>query len=296
MWGERLGVQNMVRGRASARNSTILPARSSSTAVGGWIALAAVLLLGARRGRYRKDGTVVGIPPSNIPFLALGAWVLAVGWFGFNVMSAQKLDDITGLVAVNSLMAMAGGLLAATVAGKNDPGFVHNGPLAGLVAVCAGSTSCTRSARWPPAPSPARCSCWPSTSAQNRWRIDDVLGVWPLHGLCGAVGRHRVPAFSAPQSLGGMGGVSFWRQVVGSLGRRRVRASSPAALAYRHPQGHGRHPLERGRGIRRRRSRDSQDRRLSRRRHRPPLSNRDLVSPPMPLSSRRLWPCPDRLR
>ena len=108
-------------------------------AVGGWIGLAAVLLLGARSNRYRKDGAISAHPPSSIPFLALGAWVLTVGWFGFNVMSAQTIDKISGLVAVNSLMAMAGGTLVAALLGRNDPGFVYNGPLAGLVAVCAGS-------------------------------------------------------------------------------------------------------------------------------------------------------------
>ena len=108
-------------------------------AMGGWIALPAVVLLGARYGRYTKEGRVSAHPPSSIPFLALGAWILTVGWFGFNVMSAQTLDKISGLVAMNSLMAMVGGTLVAVVLGKNDPGFVHNGPLAGLVAVCAGS-------------------------------------------------------------------------------------------------------------------------------------------------------------
>src|SRR5262245_25682300 len=108
-------------------------------AMGGWIGLMAVLLLGARRGRYTKDGTIAAHPPSSIPFLALGAWILSVGWFGFNVMSAQTLDKISWLVAMNSLMAMAGGTVAAAIIGRNDPGFVHNGPLAGLVAICAGS-------------------------------------------------------------------------------------------------------------------------------------------------------------
>ena len=106
--------------------------------VGGWLALAAVLLLGSRNGRIR-DGRIISFAPSSIPFLALGAWILIVGWFGFNVMSAQAVEGISGLVAVNSLMAMVGGTLAALVIGRNDPGFIHNGPLAGLVAVCAGS-------------------------------------------------------------------------------------------------------------------------------------------------------------
>ncbi|NQZ51433.1 MAG: ammonium transporter, partial [Moritella sp.] len=90
--------------------------------VGGWIAFAAILVLGSRKGRYR-DGRVIAFAPSNIPFLALGSWVLTVGWFGFNVMSAQTLDGISGLVAVNSLMAMVGGTLVAMVVGNKDPGF-----------------------------------------------------------------------------------------------------------------------------------------------------------------------------
>ena len=77
-------------------------------AMGGWLALAAVLLLGPRTGRYR-DGKLVAFAPSSIPFLALGSWILIVGWFGFNVMSAQTLQGVSGLVAVNSLMAMVGG-------------------------------------------------------------------------------------------------------------------------------------------------------------------------------------------
>lgn len=69
-------------------------------AMGGWLALAAVLLLGPRNGRYR-EGRLVAFAPSSIPFLALGSWILIVGWFGFNVMSAQTLNGVSGLVAVN---------------------------------------------------------------------------------------------------------------------------------------------------------------------------------------------------
>src|SRR5512146_1485224 len=89
--------------------------------IGGWIALPAVLILGPRMGRYVR-GKSHPIPISNIPFLALGSWILAVGWFGFNVMSAGHFDKISGLVAVNSLLAMIGGVLSALLAGKNDPG------------------------------------------------------------------------------------------------------------------------------------------------------------------------------
>ena len=185
-------------------------------AVGGWIALAAVLLLGARRGRYTKDGLIAAHPPSSIPFLALGAWILAVGWFGFNVMSAQTLDKISGLVAVNSLMAMVGGTIAALVAGRNDPGFVHNGPLAGLVAVCAGSDVMHPLGALVTGSVAGGLFVLMFTLTQNKWKIDDVLGVWPLHGLCGAWGGIAAGIFGA-KALGGLGGVSIMSQLLGTL-------------------------------------------------------------------------------
>ena len=185
-------------------------------AVGGWIGLTAVLFLGARSGRYAKDGRVLSAhPPSSIPFLALGAWILAVGWFGFNVMSAQTLDKISGLVALNSLMAMVGGTLAALVAGKNDPGFVHNGPLAGLVAVCAGSDVMHPIGSLAVGAVAGFIFVYMFTLTQNRWKIDDVLGVWPLHGLCGAWGGIAAGIFGS-KALGGMGGVAFMSQLTGT--------------------------------------------------------------------------------
>ena len=213
-WNQAYGVQAWLKGVAGEEfhdfaGSVVVHA------VGGWLGLIAVLQLGARRGRYSKDGGVSAHPPSSIPFLALGAWVLSVGWFGFNVMSAQTIDKISGLVAVNSLMAMAGGTLAALVAGRNDPGFVHNGPLAGLVAVCAGSDLMH--------PIGALCTgaiagalfVYMFTLTQNRWKIDDVLGVWPLHGLCGAWGGLAAGIFGL-KALGGVGGVSFLAQLLGT--------------------------------------------------------------------------------
>ncbi len=186
-------------------------------AMGGWIALPAVLLLGARRGRYNKDGMISAHPPSNIPFLALGAWILTVGWFGFNVMSAQLIEAVSGLVAVNSLMAMVGGTLAALVIGRNDPGFIHNGPLAGLVAVCAGSDLMHPLGALATGAIAGALFVWMFMVTQNRWKIDDVLGVWPLHGLCGAWGGIAAGIFGA-KALGGMGGVSLASQVIGTLG------------------------------------------------------------------------------
>jgi Amt family ammonium transporter len=185
-------------------------------AVGGWIGLAAVLLLGARRGRYNKEGRISAHPPSSIPFLALGAWILTVGWFGFNVMSAQTIVGISGLVAVNSLMAMVGGTLTALWLGKNDPGFVHNGPLAGLVAVCAGSDLMHPVGALIVGGIAGALFVVMFTLTQNRWKIDDVLGVWPLHGLCGAWGGIAAGIFGA-KALGGIGGVSFMSQLIGTL-------------------------------------------------------------------------------
>ena len=185
-------------------------------AMGGWIGLTAVILLGARTGHYTKDGRVHAYPPSNIPFLALGAWILTVGWFGFNVMSAQSIQGISGLVAVNSLMALVGGTLVALIISKNDPGFVHNGPLAGLVAVCAGSDVMHPLGALATGAVAGGLFVWAFSYTQNRLKIDDVLGVWPLHGLCGAWGGLAAGIFGS-KALGGLGGVSFMSQLLGTL-------------------------------------------------------------------------------
>jgi ammonium transporter, Amt family len=214
-WNRAFGVQDWLRSLTGAEfhdfaGSVVVHA------MGGWIALPAVILLGARSNRYRKDGAMSAHPPSNIPFLALGAWILTVGWFGFNVMSAQTLDKMSGLVAVNSLMAMAGGTLAALALGRNDPGFVHNGPLAGLVAVCAGSDLMHPLGALVVGAIAGAIFVALFTLTQNKWKIDDVLGVWPLHGLCGAWGGIAAGIFGA-KALGGIGGVSFAAQLIGTL-------------------------------------------------------------------------------
>ena len=215
IWNGNLGVQSWLEATFGAAfhdfaGSVVVHA------MGGWIALPAVILLGARHGRYRKDGQVAAHPPSSIPFLALGAWVLSVGWFGFNVMSAQTIDAVSGLVALNSLMAMVGGILAALFVGRNDPGFVHNGPLAGLVAVCAGSDIMHPLGALTTGVVAGGLFVWTFTMTQNKWKIDDVLGVWPLHGLCGAWGGIAAGIFGSA-ALGGLGGVSFMSQFAGTL-------------------------------------------------------------------------------
>ncbi|BCA27688.1 MULTISPECIES: ammonium transporter [Pseudomonadaceae] len=183
-------------------------------AVGGWLAFGAVVLLGRRDGRYR-DGRLIAFAPSNIPFLALGSWILIVGWFGFNVMSAQTLQGVSGLVAVNSLMAMVGGTAASLLVGRNDPGFLHNGPLAGLVAVCAGSDLMHPVGALATGAIAGGLFVWAFTATQVKWKIDDVLGVWPLHGLCGAWGGIACGLFGQ-QALGGLGGVSLASQFIGT--------------------------------------------------------------------------------
>ncbi|QRM20838.1 ammonium transporter [Dechloromonas sp. TW-R-39-2] len=199
-------------------------------AMGGWIALPAVLLLGPRYGRYNKDGRISAHPPSSIPFLALGAWILTVGWFGFNVMSAQTLDKISGLVALNSLMAMVGGTMVALLLGKNDPGFVHNGPLAGLVAVCAGSDLMHPMGALVVGSIAGGLFVIMFTLTQNRWKIDDVLGVWPLHGLCGAWGGIAAGIFGS-KALGGAGGIAFMPQLI-MTGLAIVVALAGGAIVY----------------------------------------------------------------
>ena len=215
VWNQNFGVQAWLKATTGAEfhdfaGSVVVHA------VGGWIGLVAVLFLGPRANRYRKDGAVSAHPPSSIPFLALGAWILAVGWFGFNVMSAQTIDKISGLVAVNSLLAMAGGTLVAALLGRNDPGFVYNGPLAGLVAVCAGSDVMHPAGALVTGGIAGAVFVLMFTWTQNRWKVDDVLGVWPLHGLCGAWGGIACGIFGQT-ALGGLGGVTIGAQLLGTL-------------------------------------------------------------------------------
>lgn len=178
-------------------------------ATGGWLALPAILLLGARLKRY--DTTLIKV--SSIPFLALGSWTLIVGWFGFNVMSAGSLEAVSGLVAINSLMAMVGGTMAALFISKNDAGFVHNGALAGLVAVCAGSDLYHPVSAAVVGAIAGGIFVTLFEAETGKWRVDDVLGVWPLHGVCGAWGGIAAGIFGQT-ALGGMGGVSFLSQLI----------------------------------------------------------------------------------
>ena len=236
VWNGNFGLQAWLQGRFGApfhdfAGSVVVHA------MGGWLALAAVLLLGPRQGRYR-DGRLVAFAPSSIPFLALGSWILIVGWFGFNVMSAQTLQGVSGLVAVNSLMAMVGGTVAALVVGRNDPGFLHNGPLAGLVAVCAGSDVMHPLGALVTGLIAGALFVWCFTAAQGKWRIDDVLGVWPLHGVCGVWGGIACGVFGQ-QMLGGIGGVSLASQLLGTALGVLVALAGGFAVYGAIKYGHG---------------------------------------------------------
>ncbi len=214
-WNNKFGFQDMIESMTGARFNDFAGSVVVH-AMGGWIALGAVVVLGNRKGRFTADGRPIGMPPSNIVWLALGAWILSVGWFGFNVMSAQKLEGVSGLVAVNSLMAMAGGTIAALLVGRNDPGFVHNGALAGLVAICAGSNVMHPVGALATGALAGALFVWAFNFMQNKLKVDDVLGVWPLHGLCGTLGGILCGVFGL-EALGGMGGVSFTAQLIGTL-------------------------------------------------------------------------------
>jgi len=184
--------------------------------MGGWIALTAVIILGPRFGRWDSEGRSRPIPISSVPFMALGSWMLCVGWFGFNVMSAATLQGISGLVAINSLFAMAGGIIASLMISKNDPGFIHNGALAGLVAICAGSDQVHPFGALAIGAIAGIIFVKGFTWEQEKLKIDDVLGVWPLHGIAGSWGGIACGIFGQ-ETLGGLGQVSFLAQLIGTL-------------------------------------------------------------------------------
>lgn len=177
---------------------------------GGWLALPAVILLGPRFKRYSN-----GVPAiSNIPLLALGSWILCVGWFGFNVVSAARFSDASGLVAVNSLMAMVGGLLASVLISRNDAGFTHNGALAGLIAICAGSAVVHPLAAFAIGAVGGLIFFFMFTVETERFKVDDVLGVWPLHGIVGSWGGLAAGIFGSVELFGARQNVNFMAQLI----------------------------------------------------------------------------------
>ena len=185
--------------------------------MGGWLALAAVMLLGPREGRFSKSGKPRPMMRSSLPYFVLGSWMLVLVWLGLNIMSTVFTPGLSGMVTLNSLMAITGGLLGALVASKNNPWLVQSGGLAGLVAISAGSDVIHPIASVFVGGLAGVMFVVAFNYCRFHWKIDDVVGAWPLHGLCGAWGGLACGIFGSPQ-VGGQGGVALMSQVVGTLG------------------------------------------------------------------------------
>ncbi len=194
---------------------------------GASAALAAVLLLGARKGKYTADGTVVPIPGANLPMATLGTFILWMGWFGFNGGSVLKLGDISSansvaMVFLNTNAAAAGGLVAALIVarllfGKADLTMSLNGALAGLVAITAE----------PSTPSPMAATLIGSAGGVlvvfsiltlDKLKIDDPVGAISVHGVVGLWGLLAVPLTNADATFVGqlVGAATIFVWVFGS--------------------------------------------------------------------------------
>jgi Amt family ammonium transporter len=184
---------------------------------GAAAALAGVILLGARKGKYGKDGSVHPIPGANLPLATLGTFILWMGWFGFNGGSVLKLGDIASansvaMVFLNTNAAAAGGAIAALIAarvlfGKADLTMLLNGALAGLVAITAE----------PSTPTPLLATLFGAMGGVlvvfsivflDKIKIDDPVGAISVHGTVGLLGLMLVPVTNE--------GVSFSGQLIGA--------------------------------------------------------------------------------
>ncbi|RMF13406.1 MAG: ammonium transporter [Gammaproteobacteria bacterium] len=185
---------------------------------GAAAALAGVLLLGARKGKYGPNGQINAIPGANLPLATLGTLILWMGWFGFNGGSVLKLGDIASansvaMVFLNTNTAAAGGAVAALIAarlmfGKADLTMLLNGALAGLVVITAE----------PSTPTALQATLWGalggvlvvfSILTLDKLKIDDPVGAISVHGVCGLLGLMLVPVTNGDATFGG--------QIVGAL-------------------------------------------------------------------------------
>ena len=185
---------------------------------GAAAALAGVLLLGARKGKYAADGTARAIPGANLPLATLGMFILWMGWFGFNGGSVLKLGDIANanavaMVFLNTNAAASGGLIAALITarllfGKADLTMALNGALAGLVAITAE----------PSTPTALEATLFGGLGGilvvfsivfLDKIKIDDPVGAISVHGTCGLLGLLLVPITND--------GSSFSGQIIGAL-------------------------------------------------------------------------------
>jgi Amt family ammonium transporter len=185
---------------------------------GAAAALAGVILLGARKGKYGPNGEIRAFPGANMPLAALGTLILWMGWFGFNGGSVLKLGDVASahsvaMVFLNTNAAAAGGALAALITarvmfGKADLTMLLNGAIAGLVVITAE----------PSTPSALVATIWGalggilvvlSIVTLDKLRIDDPVGAISAHGVCGLLGLLLVPVTND--------GASFSGQIIGAL-------------------------------------------------------------------------------
>lgn len=183
----------------------------------GWLALAALMVLGPRAGRFDAHGEPQPLAPASPHVSTLGIWLLALAWIGLNVLGSTRLPAAAGLVTGNALLAMAGGLLAALATRMKDTGVAHHGALAAVIAVSAGADVIS-----PPAAIVvgAVAGALPGVAwhlCERHWCVDDVVGAWPVHGLAGVWGALACGVFGQT-ALGGQGGVSILSQALGTLG------------------------------------------------------------------------------
>jgi Amt family ammonium transporter len=185
---------------------------------GAAAALAGVMLLGARKGKYGKDGQIFAIPGANLPLATLGTFILWLGWFGFNggsVLATASIESANSVAVVfmNTNAAAAGGMIAALVTarllfGKADLTMALNGALAGLVAITAE----------PSTPTPLLATLFGgiggvlvvfSIITMDKFKIDDPVGAISVHGVVGVLGLMLVPLTND--------GASFSGQIIGAL-------------------------------------------------------------------------------
>lgn len=196
---------NAATGWLAARGFVDFAGATVVHSVGGWTALAVLLVIGARSGRFPKDAPPRKIPGANVPVATLGVILLYIGWMGFNGGSVLALNERTGFVIINTILAGAAGLLATLLAGtlvqgRADVSCVINGCLAGLVAITANAHAVT-------AVSAIVIGAIGGLVMKGvevlleRYRIDDAVGAIPVHLGAGVWGTLAVGIFGRPELL-----------------------------------------------------------------------------------------------
>jgi len=183
--------------------------------VGGWAALAAVLVLGPRAGKYGKNGVVNAIPGHNIPLATLGVFILWMGWFGFNPGSTMSADASIGHIAVTTALSASAGSLAAFFITymkykRADVGMTLNGALAGLVGITAGTADASMGGAITIGAISGVVVVY-SVLFFDKVKIDDPVGAISVHGVCGALGTLLLGFFHTTNGVlyAAEGGVTF---------------------------------------------------------------------------------------